>query len=207
METPDRGVMHFKLILEGTFNEHYNIDLHKIKYRLFDHLEADVRKSGTLSILEGSPNELFNLHIELSHRRILEKRQTSVIETFIVLRKAYQSVLECEKKKIGEELLAIDVRYVLNRRNDPYPSRDVTTTTMKDLSQTVDGREGIVSYISPLVVLLNQFREITVQRVFVLVHEIAVEGKENFPISDVWLASVKSGYLVVKYFSTLRAVN
>lgn len=75
----------FKPMLVHTFDEHCKLGLYTLKYHLVGHIMADLRISGTLSVLHSIPYDHFNN----SYKIISQRRQTSTMETKTVLHEDY----------------------------------------------------------------------------------------------------------------------
>lgn len=54
----------FKELVKATFDQHCESGLNRMKCHLLDHVVQDLKRFGSLRILDGSPFERSNLHIK-----------------------------------------------------------------------------------------------------------------------------------------------
>lgn len=65
-----RRVMQFSRILIKTFDEHRDSRLYALWNHLLDYVVEALRNFATLSVLDSSPYEQFNLHIMQAYKRM-----------------------------------------------------------------------------------------------------------------------------------------
>lgn len=95
----------FKSLLLGMFKVHCASCLHTLQYRLLDHTVDDIQKFGTLSVLEWSPYEHYNVHSTKEYRQTLQIRQTRTMDGMKVTDRGYAKTLPPEKKNTTGSIL------------------------------------------------------------------------------------------------------
>lgn len=95
-----------KKMLVKTFDGYCDSSMHTLKHHLPDHAVEGIRRSRTLSVLDSSSYEHFNLNIKQAYEKTLQERRTRIIEMINVIKKLREGVSiwkEGERWKIGME--------------------------------------------------------------------------------------------------------
>lgn len=86
----DSTVKNVKKQLMETFGERCDTRLLTVKHHLGDRLTEDIRIFGTLSALDSSLCEHFNLHIRHEYQTTLQRRRTKTMETVSMMGSIYE---------------------------------------------------------------------------------------------------------------------
>lgn len=86
----ERTVRKFKKMFLETFDDHCDSGLHNLNYLSIDLVEEDIRRYGTLSILDSSLNENINVLIRYSFKTSSQMRRTQMMRTVDVIERKYE---------------------------------------------------------------------------------------------------------------------
>lgn len=88
----------FRPGLAETFDKYSDFGLYTLKYHLQDHMVADIRRFGALSVLESDMCK--HDHVQIKQvRKKLSKRTRKMMETINVTERRYKIALSYVKKK------------------------------------------------------------------------------------------------------------
>lgn len=63
--------------------------LYTLQYHLLDRIVEDIRRLGSVTVLDSSPHEHLNMHIKQGNNRILQRKCTRLVETEYVMERTY----------------------------------------------------------------------------------------------------------------------
>lgn len=89
-------------MLADTSNDHTDSSLYTLRYRLREHIVYDLRKAETPSVLESSPCDNWNVHINHYCRITLQRREIHLVELVTVHQGSYEKALSYEDKRIED---------------------------------------------------------------------------------------------------------
>lgn len=203
----EERVKEFKRELVERFDDHCESGLYTLKFHLLDHMVEDIRKFGTLSVLDGSPFEHFNVHIKQAYRKTSQRRSTRMMETVGVIERRYDGRCGYVGEKGNGRMGMKGERRMRLERSGPYLVRDGERLGVDEVARAVEegvgGRSG-VSFANKLVEL---FGASTMKTYCALVREIDSERGRNVTDAQIRLVFVKSGYLLGGRVPTLKDVD
>lgn len=94
----------------------------------------NVRKFGTLPVLDSSPYKHFSVYIKQAFKRTSLRERTRMIEMIYVMERRYEKALSCEKKEDAEKSGRSDEKLKCFESSKPFAIRDEITIAMNKMA-------------------------------------------------------------------------